>query len=142
MKALVVYDSANGDADKVAEAICSGMRHMGIAAECKPAGAVIPADLQGAELLVVGSPNGFLAGRKAAKVIKGAAGKDGLKGIAFETRMANASPGSVEKIAAAMSASGIELLDQTYFSLAAGKVLMEGEKDMAFAYGRNLPNRL
>ncbi|KQM11185.1 hypothetical protein AOA80_09885 [Methanomassiliicoccales archaeon RumEn M1] len=142
MKALVVYDSANGDADKVAEAMCSGMKQMGIAAECKPAGSVTPGDIQGAEVLIVGSPNGFLAGRKALKAIKGAAGKSGIKGFAFETRMPNAAPGSVEKIAAAMKASGIELLDTTYFTLNANKALMDGEKDMAVAFGRGLPNRL
>lgn len=143
MKVLVVYDSANGGADQVAEAICSGIKQNGLTdAVCKAASAVSPSDVQSADLLVVGSSNGFMAGRKASRVIKGAAGKSGLKGVAFETRQAHAAPGSSEKLAAAMSASGIELLDKTYFSLEANKALMAGERDMAEAYGRNLPNRL
>ena len=142
MKALVVYDSANGSADQVAQAICSGMKQMGFTdAVCKAASAVSPTDVQGTNVLVVGSPNGFMAGRKASKVIRNAAGKSGLKGVAFETRQANSAAGSLEKIAAAMSASGIEVLDKTYFSLAANKALMDGERDMAEAYGRNLPSR-
>ncbi|HOB38225.1 MAG TPA: hypothetical protein PKI40_04070 [Methanomassiliicoccaceae archaeon] len=142
MKALVVYDAAKGGADRVGEAICAGMRQMGIIAECKAAADVTSADLQDAEVLIVGSPNGFLAGRKAAKVIKSAAGRSGLKGIAFETRAANSPPGSLEKLASMMSANGITLLGKTYFSLGANNALMDGEKDMAEAYGRNLPNLL
>jgi len=140
MKALVTYDSSNGSADKIAEAICLGMKQMGFAdAVCKPAGNVTAADLQGAEVWVLGSPNGFLAGRKVSKVIKNATGGNAVKAVAFETRQSRAAAGSVEKIAAALSAKGVTVVDRTYFSLGSNG-LLDGEEDLAVAYGRNLAN--
>ena len=143
MKALVVYDSTNGSADKVAEAICSGMKQMGHAdAVCKAASNVTAADLQGADVWVMGSPNGFLAGRKVGKVLKSAPGGTKVKGFVFDTRPSNLTMGSADKIAAAMSAKGVNVVGQTYFSLGPGKALMDGEEGLAVAYGRNLANNV
>lgn len=139
MKALVVYDSASGNTDKVAQAICSGMRQMGLSeVECKAANSVTMKDLSEAEVWVMGSPNGFLAGRKVQGVLRKAAGSGKHRGVAFDTRSPGMTTGSAQKIAQAMQASGIDLLGWTYFSLGPNKALMEGEEGMAVVYGRNL----
>lgn len=143
MKALVVYDSAGGNTDKVAEAICSGMKQMGyMDTVCKAAGTVTAADLQGTDVWVMGSPNGFLAGRKVGKVLKNAPAGAKAKGFVFDTRTASATMGSADKIAAAMRAKGIEVVGKTYFSLGPGNTLLEGEEGLAVAYGRNLVNNV
>jgi len=143
MKALVIYDSTGGSVGKVAEAICSGMKQMGrLDAVCKAAGSVTPAELQSADVWVMGSPNGFLAGRKVNKLIKNAPAGTKAKAFVFDTRAASAAMGPADKLAAAMRAKGIEVAGKTYFSLGAGNTLLDGEESLAVAYGRNLINNL
>ena len=140
MKALVVYDAAKGGADKVGGHMRRDEADGNHFAECKAAD-VTSADLQDAEVLIVGSPNGFLAGRKAAKVIKSAAGRSGLKASPSRPRAANSPPGSL-KLASMMSANGIVAGQDVFQPRCNSNALMDGEKDMAEAYGRNLPNLL
>jgi len=52
MKALIVYDSTHGNTEKIAQAIGEA-----IEGEVLRVGEVHPADLQGFDLLIVGSPN-------------------------------------------------------------------------------------
>jgi flavodoxin len=55
MNALVVYDSQYGNTERIAHAIADGLRAAG-AARAVRADAAQPGDLQGIDLLVVGSP--------------------------------------------------------------------------------------
>ncbi|MBN1179603.1 MAG: flavodoxin family protein [Anaerolineae bacterium] len=84
MKALVVYDSAFGNTEKVAQAMGEAL-----GAEALRPGDVKPEHLKGLDLLIVGSPtqkftalpsiNGFLKGLSNS-------GLDGVKVAAFDTR--------------------------------------------------------
>ncbi|NLK24959.1 MAG: hypothetical protein GX307_00040 [Euryarchaeota archaeon] len=142
METLITYDSAKGDAGKVAKAICSGIKQMGFTdVNCKAADKVTAADLQRADVWIMGSPSGFLAGRRIIKVIGGAPRDSNVKGFAFDTRLPGANIGPSEKIAMAMSAKGVDVMGKTYFSLGPGNALIEGEEELAVAYGRNLVNR-
>lgn len=90
MKAMVVYDSAYGNTEQIARAIAGGL---GRPEEVRlsRAGTIRPQDLEGMEILVVGSPT--QAGRPTRPVqvfLDGLAGAT-LKGVhvaAFDTRMA------------------------------------------------------
>jgi menaquinone-dependent protoporphyrinogen IX oxidase len=142
MKALVVYD---GNTEKIAQAICSGMKKGGFTdVECKAAGAVSATDLGGADYWVVGgSSTGFLAGRKIQGLVKKATPANGKhSGAAFDVRPAGATSGMANKLAVLMKSGGVNVVSSTYFSLDAGKALMDGEEGLAAVYGRNLVNAL
>jgi len=136
MKAIVVYE---GSTEKVAQAICSGLKQSGIAdAECKAIGNVTPADLQKADYYVVGGPSsGFLAGRKAQGLLRKAAGTKG-KAVLFDTRVVGSSSGLAEKMAGIVKGGNGNVAAMTYFSLGPDKALMPGEESLAVVYGRNL----
>ncbi len=55
MKTLVVYDSVFGNTEKIAQAIASNLGPAG-SVEIRQASAVVPEQLSGAGLLVIGSP--------------------------------------------------------------------------------------
>ncbi len=88
MKTLVVYDSVFGNTEKIARAIAANLGSAG-SVEILQAGAVLPEQLTGAGLLVVGSPTrGFRPTETVAELLKRIPSK-ALKGIrvaAFDTR--------------------------------------------------------
>jgi flavodoxin len=85
MKTVVVYDSVFGNTEKIALAVGEGA-----SAKVVKVDALQPSDLEGVELLLVGSPTrGFRATEPIQKLLKGLP-KNGLKGVAvggFDTRM-------------------------------------------------------
>lgn len=85
MKSLVVYDSFFGNTEKVAQAI-GGV----LGAEIRRVSALTLADMQGLDLLLVGSPTrGFKPSPAIVEWLKGLP-TDGLKGVtvsAFDTRI-------------------------------------------------------
>jgi hypothetical protein len=130
-----------GNTEKVAQAICSGLKQGGLAdAVCKPVGSVAPADLAKVDYWVLGGPsNGFLAGRKITGLLKKSVGTNGkATGVLFDTRMAGEPSGMSEKLAAIMKGSNINVASWTYFSTGQDKALLPGEESMAVIYGRNL----
>jgi flavodoxin len=88
MKALVVYDSAFGNTEKIAQAIAHGLgleKENGIVR----AGAVQPEHLTGLTLLIVGSPTQKFRPTQATSDFLKNIPKNGLKGVkvaAFDTR--------------------------------------------------------
>lgn len=89
MKTLVVYDSVFGNTEKIARAIATGL---GSAApvEILQAGVVLPEQLAGAGLLVVGSPTrGFRPTDSVAGLLKRIPAKalNGTRVVAFDTRL-------------------------------------------------------
>lgn len=141
MKALVVYE---GNTEKVAQAICSGLKQGGVDAACKAVGAVSPADLANMEYWILGGPsNGFLAGRKITGLLKKSVGTNGkATGVLFDTRMAGETSGMSEKLAALMRGANMKVASWTYFSTGPSKDLLPGEESMAVVYGRNLVESL
>jgi flavorubredoxin len=141
VKALVVYE---GNTEKVAQAICSGLKQGGVDAACKSVGAVTPADLANTEYWILGGPsNGFLAGRKITGLLKKSLGTNSkAAGVFFDTRMAGAPSGTSEKLAALMKGANMNVASWTYFSTGPNKELLPGEETMAVVYGRNLVNSL
>lgn len=138
VKAIVVYE---GNAEKVAQAICSGLKQGGLAdVACKPVESVAPADLANVDYWVMGGPSsGFLAGRKITGLLKKAVGTNSkATGILFDTRVAGEPSGLSEKLAAIMKAASIKVASWTYFSTGPDKALLPGEEGMAAIYGRNL----
>lgn len=138
MKAIVVYE---GNTEKVAQAICSGLKQGGMAdVVCKPVGSVGPADLMNIDYWVLGGPsNGFLAGRKITGLLRKATSTGGnAVGVLFDTRMAGEPSGLSEKLATVMTGANIKVASWTYFSTGPDKVLLPGEESMAAIYGRNL----
>jgi flavodoxin len=89
MKTLVVYDSVFGNTEKIARAIAASLGP-GASVEILRAGDVLPVELAGAGLLVVGSPTrGFRPTETLAELLKRIPPK-ALKGIrvaAFDTRL-------------------------------------------------------
>lgn len=142
MKALVVYE---GSTEKVAQAICSGLKQSGLGdVECKAVGNVSISDLQKADHWVVGGPSsGFFAGRKVQGLLRKSIGTNGKhSAVVFDTRLAGSSSGMAEKLAAIVKGGNINLTSSTYFSLGPNKVLMDGEENLAVVYGRNLAGLL
>lgn len=89
MKALVVYDSVFGNTEKVAQAIGAALGPEGDVTVLK-AGDAQPAQLQGIELLVVGSPTRAFSATPAIRAFLRripAKGLQGVKVAAFDTRM-------------------------------------------------------
>jgi flavorubredoxin len=139
MKALVVYE---GNTEKVAQAICSGLKQSGLAdVECKAVGNVTPSDLQKAEYWVIGGPStGFLAGRKVQGLLRKSVGNGKANAVLFDTRMAGSTTGMVDKMAAIVKGANGKVAASTFFSLAPSKALMDGEENLAVVYGMNLVN--
>jgi len=84
MKALAVYDSKHGNTERVALAIGEAL-----GAQVRQVGDVNPADLQGLDLLIVGSPTHggwFTEGIKA--LLEASPALDGVHVAAFDTRTA------------------------------------------------------
>jgi flavorubredoxin len=139
MKALVVYE---GNTEKVAQAICSGLKQGGLAdAECKAVGNVTPSDLQKADYWVMGGPSsGFLAGRKIQGLLRKSVGAGKANAVLFDTRMAGSATGMTDKMAAIVKGANGNVVASTYFSMGPSKALMDGEENLAVVYGRNLLN--
>jgi flavodoxin len=89
MKALIVYDSFFGNTEKIAQAIAAAMEATGEVQAIR-AGETVPEQLQGLDLLVVGSPTrAFTMSEKTKEFLTRipAGGLQGLKFAAFDTRM-------------------------------------------------------
>lgn len=92
MKALVVYDSAYGNTEKIAQAIGEGLSAGDSSVPVKRASDVQPGDLDKLDLLVVGSPTQRTTYIEGIKTFLESIPAGGLKGVyvaAFDTRINN-----------------------------------------------------
>ncbi len=89
MKTLVVYNSYFGNTEKVAQAVCETLKSRG-EAECRKVSEVDPGQLQGYDLLVVGSPTRAFQPSDGTKKFLKNIPTDALQGMdvaAFDTRI-------------------------------------------------------
>lgn len=156
MKVLVVYDSAYGNTEKIAQAIGSALGAPPDV-EVRRAGDVQPAQLAGLQLLVVGSPTQKFTMLPGAGAFLKSLPPNGLQGIrvaAFDTRINVAEANSAllrtmvswfgyaaEKIAAQLKKKGgAEAAPPgTFFVKGTEGPLAEGELERAAAWARQLP---
>jgi flavodoxin I len=144
MKALIVYDSAYGNTEKVAKAIGSTITgDIEVLRVCE----ANPAEIHSLDLLVVGSPT---QGGRATKPIQDFLNKlpdSALKGLnvaAFDTRfsikIAKIFGYAAEKIANSLKAKGGNLITPTAAFFVTGKEgpLKEGELELAASWGKEL----
>ena len=150
MKALIIYDSAYGNTQKLAEAIQSVLPSD--QTSLLKADKFDPQQLSGVELLVIGTPT--YGGRPTPQVqacLKQIpSGQKGLKALVFDTGMPKemqkaflklvigffgyASP----KLALALEAKGVEVIGQeTFFVLGKEGPLQDGEIDRVKDWVRN-----
>lgn len=139
MNTLVIFDSNYGNTQKVAEAIAGELN-----AKTSNVSNLIPADLTGIELLLVGSPIiGWRPTDKMGKFLDGLA-KDSLKGIkagAFDTRMNVWYSGNAcNKITKKLKNAGAEIIVESKGFYVKGKEgpLVEGELEKAKEWTRTI----
>jgi flavorubredoxin len=97
-KALVVYDSAYGNTEKVARALATGLESEGVAVDVIKVGAESFDELNDIDLLCVGGPvhawNASKPMKKFLKRLKSVKGLAGKKTFAFDTKMKSRLAGS------------------------------------------------
>jgi flavodoxin len=148
MRVIVVYDSSYGNTEKIALAICSGMKEVGLSdVVCKRADATAPEDFKQADAWVVGSPThigGPTGEAKKALKIASRSGAKGKKGASFDTRMANAPKGAAEKLESMMEGKGIVILQKGEGFIVTGMKgpLVNGEEAKAVSFGRRIAGSL
>ncbi|HSN35705.1 MAG TPA: flavodoxin family protein [Arthrobacter sp.] len=142
MRALVVYDSANGNTRSVAEAISDALDRM--AASSVAVEDFKPETLAAGDLLVVGSPiNGWRPTPKITALLS-ALGNGRLKGVkaaGFDTRVRMFIHGdAAKKITHALKTGGADIIAEPMpFYVKGGEgPLREGEIEKAKAWGRTL----
>jgi flavodoxin len=139
---MVVYDSVYGNTEKVAQAIGDGI---GAGAQVIRAAAVQASDLEGLELLVVGSAT---HGGQPTEALQGfmvraeGISLDGIKVAAFDTRLATKLVAifgyAAKRIAAELEGRGGKLVAPPEGFVVRGRrgPLQEGELERATAWGR------
>jgi len=148
MTVLVAHDSSYGNTEKIAQAICSGMKEVGLTdVVCKRADATGPEDFKQADAWIVGSPThigGPTGEAKKALKIAFRSGAKGKKGASFDTRMANASKGAAEKLESMMEGEGIVILQKGEGFIVTGMKgpLADGEEAKAVSFGRRIAGSL
>ncbi|MGD0057479.1 MAG: flavodoxin domain-containing protein [Methanomassiliicoccales archaeon] len=148
MKVLVAYDSSFGNTEKIAQAISSGMKEVGLTdVICKRADATGPEDFKQADAWIIGSPThlGSPTGEvKKALKIAFRTGRRDVKGAAFDTRYAKTVGGACGKIQSMMEKEGIKILlpAEWYVITKAKGPLAEGEEAKAVSFGRRIAGSL
>jgi flavodoxin len=144
MRALVVYDSVYGNTQKVAQAIGDGI---GASIQVVRAAAVRASDLEGLELLVVGSAT---HGGRPTEALQGFLARvegiswDGIKVAGFDTRLATKLVAvfgyAAKRIAAELEGRGGKLVAPPEGFVVRGRKgpLQEGEVERATAWGRKI----
>lgn len=155
MKGMVLYDSVYGNTERVARAIAAVLAQAG-EVEVQPVRAVTAGQLNGVDLLVVGSPTqafGPIQGTK--DFLKSLTGKPlkGMKVAAFDTRMdvkkvnnalltvmAGIFGYAAEKISKGLkSTGGVEAVAPAGFFVTGNEgPLTEGELERAAAWAREI----
>jgi flavodoxin len=146
MKGYVVYDSAFGNTQAVAEAIAEGLKP--IRAAAVSVADFKPGSLAGGDLLVVGSPiNGWRPTPKITELL-GQLGNGKLKGIkaaAFDTRVRFFIHGdAARKITKLLTEGGAHIISHPtpFYVRGTEGPLRAGELDRAATWARNLASAL
>lgn len=155
MKALVIYDSIFGNTEQIAKAIGSAIGSSEEANVLRVS-AAHPDQLQGLELLIVGSPTrGFKPTPEITDFLKNIADNNlqGVKAAAFDTRLGNDDIGSpivrafvkiggyaAKPIGATLEKKGASLVlyPEGFFVKGSGGPLKEGELERAAAWAREI----
>ena len=145
MKALVIYDSKHGNTEKVALTIGEAL-----GAQVSQVGEVNPADLEGLDLLIVGSPtHGGWFTEKIKDLLETPPALEGVKVAAFDTRTATiwnrilpfgyAAP----RIARSLERNGGHLLapPEGFVVLGMEGPLKEGELERAAGWAKGMVGR-
>ncbi len=168
MKALIVYDSFFGNTEKIAQAVARGIGapeevglvKVGSLAPWQKTPGLAPQQLEGVQLLVVGSPTrGFRASEGTAAFLAGlpAGSLKGVRVAAFDTRMGFEDMGwgtaiirfmffikvggyAAEPMAKALQKLGGELAlpAEGFFVKGSEGPLKEGELERAEAWGKRI----
>ena len=142
MKAVVVYDSAYGNTQAIAEAVAAGLGTTN--ARIMPVGKFGRGDVSVGDLLVVGSPvNGWRPTPKTLEVLA-ALGTQGLSGIlaaSFDTRVKLFIHGdAAKKISQQLKKAGATLVSQPtpFYVKGTEGPLLAGETELARTWGGEL----
>ncbi len=144
LRTLVVYDSSYGNTEKVALAICSGMKEVGLSeVECKRADAVGDEDFRKSDVWVIGTPThigGPTGDAKKAVKIASKIGGAGKSGAVFDTRFASVSKGGSQKIQEMMEKAGVKIVVPAEWFVVEGTKgpLVQGEEARAVTFGRKV----
>lgn len=137
MKALVVYDSTHGNTEKIAQAIGEA-----VGGQVLPVGEVSPIDLNGFDLLIVGSPtHGGFPTEGIDGLLKASLALAGINVAAFDTRTKTTVFGyAAPKIARSLEKSSGNLLapPEGFFVLGIQGPLMDGELERAAGWAKEI----
>ena len=140
MKALIVYDSTYGHTEKIAQAIGEA-----IGGQVLRVGEVNPADLNGFDLVVVGSPtHGGFPTPGIDGLLKALPALEGVKVAAFDTRTKRTIFGyAAPRIARRLEKSGGNLLApaEGFFVLGIEGPLMDGELRRAAGWAKGIASK-
>lgn len=141
MKAFVVYDSAYGNTQTIAEALAS---RLGSKAAAVPVDRFDPGKVQAGDLLVVGSPiNGWRPTPKITKALAdlGIRGLTGVRAAAFDTRVRLFIHGdAARKMTRALKDAGASIVGGPigFYVKGSEGPLLEGEAERAASWAEKL----
>ena len=151
MKALIVFDSAYGNTEKIARAVAAGLAPSGDVKVLR-AGEANISELESIDLLIVGSPTQGGRPTPAIQDFLNRVSEPAIKGIsvaAFDTRISTRWVGifgyAAGKIAGSLKAKGgtLTLSPEGFFVKGTEGPLKEGELDRAASWAREiLQNKL
>ena len=137
VKSLVVYDSTYGNTERIAQAIGRA-----IGSQVFLVGKMTPADLQGFDLVIIGSPtHGGFPTEEIYSLLKAPLAVEGVNVAAFDTRTRTTVFGyAAPKIARSLEKSGGNLLvpPEGFFVLGTEGPLMEGELERAAGWAKGI----
>lgn len=149
MNALVIYDSQFGNTERIAQAIADILHAFGPAQAVRldPAH---PVELQGADMLILGSPTQGWRPTKAMQAFLGTVSSEQLHGVAvacFDTRFQKPRwlTGSAARVMAkTLQEMGIRLLvpPESFFVSATEGPLVTGESERAATWARMLASEV
>ena len=149
MKALIVYESKYGNTEKIAFAISSGMKEVGMTdVVVKKAEDVASEDFKSADIWVVGGPTHMFSatgGPKSAIKTGIKSGLEGKKATFFDTRYdMKVGSGAAEKLKSIAEKEGLKLAIEPEVFIVTGNKgpLAEGEEAKAAQFGRKIAGAL
>lgn len=148
MKVIVLYDTKYGNTEKVAKAICEGMKEVGFSEVVVKSGSeTTPGELREAGVWILGSPTHIgSTTRNFKKLIRWMKEEKpkGQRGVAFDTRLEKAKKGASDKLVKVMQAVGMEILDGPFNFRVKGieGPLLDGELERATTIGRKLAGEI
>jgi flavorubredoxin len=148
IKTIVLYDSQYGNTEKIAKAICNGMKEVGFnEVLAQSGGRTTPDELREAEVWIFGSPThkGRTSGKfkKLFKWMRKEMVPDRI-GIAFETRLEGSEGGAASMIESVMRECGVRVIHEAESFVVEDKTgpLAQGEESRAISLGRRLAGDL